>query len=203
MLNSRVICLVVLFACPAAALLPAVRPARSDAVVYRIGPDVRRLIAGLRHLEIPAQIRRQNWIGDKGEGSCVHASVVHLLLWQGKEREARWWEARYANGETAAGLAKKLESAGFRFAETRTGDAAFLAWAIRTRRGAAVVVQQGSHMVNLVGLDAKHARILDGNAPRQVQVRSRDEFLTEWRQSGGWGVTVVGTPPAAEPWVVK
>jgi hypothetical protein len=38
----------------------------------------------------------------------------------------------------------KLETAGIKFAETRTGDESFLEWALRTRRGANVVVQSGN-----------------------------------------------------------
>ncbi|MGE5194069.1 MAG: hypothetical protein ACM3U2_16360 [Deltaproteobacteria bacterium] len=179
---------------------PAAPPA---ATLLHVAPAVRRIIRTLRQIDIPPAWRRRNWIGDRGQGSCVHAAVVHLWHWQGRHDLADWWAARYGNGETAEGLAAKLDGAGVRFAETRSGDEAFLEWAIRTRRGAAVVVQNGTHMVNLVGLDRQHAQILDSNFPEHVQRRPRAAFLRDWKQSGGWAVTPVGTPPPPEPWVVR
>jgi hypothetical protein len=188
----------------ATALLPglaAVAPVGAAAI--RVSPAVRAIVRSLRRIDIPEQWRRRNWIGDRGQGSCVHASLVHLLHWQGRHQLADWWQRRYANGETADGLASKLESAGVKFAETRDGDETFLEWAIRTRRGAAVVVQRGAHMVNLVGLDDRVARILDSNSPERIHELPRAEFLREWKASGGWAVTPVGAPPPPNPWIVK
>jgi hypothetical protein len=181
--------------------LAAVAPVGAAAI--RVSPAVRSIVRNLRRIDIPAQWRRRNWIGDRGQGSCVHASLVHLLHWQGRHQLADWWQRRYANGETADGLAAKLESAGVKFAETRDGDETFLEWAIRTRRGAAVVVQRGAHMVNLVGLDDRVARVLDSNSPDRVRELPRTEFLREWKTSGGWAVTPVGAPPPPSPWIVK
>jgi hypothetical protein len=175
----------------------------TGAGIVRVSPEVRRIIGSLRLIDIPPRWRKQNWIGDRGQGSCVHAALVHLWHWQGRHEWAEWWAARHGNGETAEGLAAKLETAGVQFAETRSGDEAFLDWAIRTRRGAAVVVQSGSHMVNLVGLDHRHAHILDSNAPERVEAWPRDKFLRDWKQSGGWAVTPVGPPAAPDPWEVR
>jgi hypothetical protein len=184
--------------------LPALAPAVPAAkAVIRIAPAVRRIVRNLHRIDLPARWRRHNWIGNRGEGSCVHASLVHLLHWQGRHELADWWQKRYANGETANGLAAKLEAAGVRFAETRDGEESFLEWAIRTRRGAAVVVQSGAHMVNLVGLDRRVAQILDSNAPDRIQEIPRADFLREWKASGGWGVTPVGVPTPPSPWIVK
>jgi hypothetical protein len=58
-------------------------------------------------------------------------------------------------------------------------------------------------MVNLVGLDRQNAHILDSNFPERVERRPREEFLRDWKQSGGWAVTPVETPPPPEPWVVR
>ncbi|MDE2102070.1 MAG: hypothetical protein KGL39_32790 [Patescibacteria group bacterium] len=166
-------------------------------------PAVRHLLHNLHLVDLPPEWRRKNWIGNRRQGSCVHAAMVHLLHWQGEHAAADRWQQSHANGETAEGLAVKLEAAGIRFAETRTGDESFLAWAIRTRRGAGVVVQNGSHMVNLVGLDQTTATILDSNSPDQLRTQPRAEFLREWKQSGGWAVTPVATPNAPDPWIVK
>lgn len=184
--------------------LPALAPAVPAAqAVIRVAPAVRRIVRNLHRIDLPARWRRRNWIGNRGEGSCVHASLVHLLHWQGRHELADWWQKRYANGETANGLASKLDAAGVRFAETRSGDESFLEWAIRTRRGAAVVVQNGAHMVNLVGLDRRVAQILDSNAHERIQEIPRADFMREWKASGGWGVTPVGVPTPPKPWVVK
>jgi len=179
---------------------PAAPPA---ATLLHVAPAVRRIVRTLRLIDIPPVWRRQNWTGDRGQGSCVHAALVHLWHWQGRHDLADAWAARYGNGETAEGLAAKLERAGARYAETRSGEVAFLEWAIRTRRGAAVVVQNGAHMVNLVGLDRHHAHILDSNFPERIERRPREEFLRDWKQSGGWAVTPVETPPPPAPWIVK
>lgn len=185
-------------------LVPGLAPiAPAAGAVFRVTPAVRAIIGGLRQINLPAAWRKKNWIGDRGQGSCVHASLVHLFHWQGRHDLADWWSAHYANGETAAGLANKLEAAGVRFAETRSGDEAFLEWAIRTRRGAAVVVQNGAHMVNLVGLDRDHAQILDSNSPARIESWPRERFVGDWKRSGGWAVTPVGTPAAPDPWVVR
>lgn len=171
--------------------------------VIRISAEVRRIIGRLRLIEIPLSYRRTNWIGRRGQGSCVHASLYHLFHWQGEHALAERWRRQHGDGETPDGLTQKLNSAQIRFAETRSGDESFLEWALRTRRGAAVVVQNGAHMVNLVGLDRQHAHILDSNSPHRIQHWPRNDFLRDWKRSGGWAVTPLGTPPAPDPWLVK
>ena len=170
---------------------------------FRVSPAVRRIVRDLRRLDIPLIWRRKNWTGNRGQGSCVHAALVHLWHWQGRHDLADRWATQHANGETADSLEAKLAAAGLKFAETRSGEESFLEWAIRTRRGAAVVVQHGAHMVNLVGLDRQEARILDSNSPEQIQHWPRDAFLREWKGSGGWAVTPLETPPPPDPWIVK
>jgi len=188
----------------AAAVAPGLAVvAPAELGIVRVSPAVRRIVGSLRLVDIPHRWRKRNWIGDRGQGSCVHAALVNLWHWQGRHELAEWWAAHHGNGETAEGLSAKLEAAGVRFAETRSGDEAFLEWAIRTRRGAAVVVQNGSHMVNLVGLDRRHAQILDSNSPERVESWPRERFFGEWKQSGGWAVTPVGPPAPPDPWEVR
>jgi hypothetical protein len=202
MISRRVILLTL--ASTVAGVLPGAAPlVPVTRAVLHVPPAVRLIVRRLHRVDLPERWRRRNWIGRRGEGSCVHASLLHLLHWQGRHRLADWWRARHADGETADGLAAKLEAAGIRFAETRSADVSFLEWAIRTRRGAAVVVQQGAHMVNLVGLDRRFAHILDSNAPDRVTTVPRALFLSEWKSSGGWGVTPVGSPLPPDPWVVQ
>src|SRR5258708_2487843 len=113
-----------------AALVPGLGPVVPAAGAGLGGtPAVRGMIACLRRMYMPLAGRKKNWIGDRGQGSCVHAAIVHLFHWQGRHDLGDWWAAHYANGESAQGLAAKLETAGVRFAETRSGDEAFLDWA--------------------------------------------------------------------------
>ena len=184
--------------------VPALAPvAPAGARLLRVTPAVRRIVAGLRLLDLPLAWRRKNWTGNRGQGSCVHAALVHLWHWQGRHDLAERWAASHGNGETADSVTAKLDAAGLKFAETRAGDEAFLEWAIRTRRGAAVVVQKGAHMVNLVGLDRQEVQILDSNFPERIQHWPRDDFLRDWKQSGGWAITPLETPPPPDPWIVK
>ena len=194
----------VAFAIMASGLLGTLGPiAATPALpaVLEVPLAIRNLMKTVRLIDLPKAWRRRNWVGNKNQGSCVHASLAHLLHWQGQHELAEWWRANNANGETAEGLAQKLEAAKVQFAEVRNGDVSFLDWAIRTRRGANVVVQDGAHMVTLAGLDKATAWILDSNHPDRLQEMPRAEFLSEWKKSGGWAVTVVGPPPPPSPWL--
>ena len=183
---------------------PGLAPsAGSLETIIRVTLAVVRRLRQLHQLRLPDSWRQPNWLGPRNQGSCVHASMVHLFHWQGRHDLAQWWRAAQADGETPRGLSSKLTAARIPFAETRTGDVQFLEWAIRTRRGAAVVVADGQHMVTLVGLDPQSAWLLDSNAPQQIQRHPRAQFLAEWRQSGGWSVTFLGVPPAPPPWMVQ
>lgn len=187
-----------------APLLPPLIPvAPAVGGLFHVTPPVRAILRNLRRIDLPRGWREANWTGRLGQGSCVHASLVHLFHWQGRHDLAARWRTRYAGGETPEGLTHKLNRAQIPFAETRTGDAAFLEWAVRTRRGAAVVVQNGAHMVTLVGLDEREAHLLDSNATGNIQIVPRESFLAHWRQSGGWAVTPLGTPPPPDPWIVR
>lgn len=175
---------------------PAI-PAVPGVVPPVIRPGAVRVIHTLA--DIPLEWRKQNWLGRRGQGSCVHAAMRHLLHWQGQHDLAEFWARNFGDGEHFAGLAAKLDAAGVVWAGTETADENFLNWAVRTRRGAGVVVNQGSHMVNLVGLDQASAYILDSNEPDHIQQWDRDYFLQDWRRSGGWAVTPVYTPPSPRP----
>jgi hypothetical protein len=181
------------------ALAPEAESPTAPPVAPGVGP---RVVDTL--INIPDAWRRTNWLGPRGEGSCVHAAMTHLFRWQGRHELAAWWSAQHGDGETFAGLATKLDAAGVRWAGTSDGDEAFLKWAIRTRRGAGVVVANGRHMVNLVGLDAESAHILDSNRPATIQRWDRQAFLQEWHRSGGWAATPVypAPPPAPAPRII-
>jgi hypothetical protein len=196
-LASRLLSLVVAPLLASGPLALALAPDLAEPAIALPAVRGARLVDTLANL--PAAWRGANWLGLKGQGSCVHAALVHLLHWQGRHDLAEFWARNFGDGETFAGVAAKLDQAGVRWAGTTAGDEQFLAWAIRTRRGAAVVVAEGRHMVNLVGLDQTSAHILDSNAPETVATWPRDKFLSEWHRSGGWAVTPVYSPPPPRP----
>jgi len=145
-------------------------------------------------------LRQSNWIGSKREGSCVHATMVMLFRWQGREDLATKWLETYENAEWATKLAAKLDKEGVRYAYTwNERDVSFLEWACQTRRGCGVTVKGGAHMILLVHLDANRAGFIDNNAIGEIQWRSREAFLKEWRDSYSWAVTPVYTPPPPLP----
>jgi hypothetical protein len=176
------------------------RPACPDGKCPAQSPDWQRrdasATAEVPTVNVPPGARMSNYAG----GSCVHASIETLLNWQGRPELARWWRATHSGGEYAESFAAKLNAAGVRFAHTTAGDEEFLAWSIRTRRGAAVSWPAG-HMVCLVHLDGARAGILDNNDTSRVRWVDRRTFVNEWRACGGWAVTPVYSPAAPVPTV--
>lgn len=146
-------------------------------------------------------LRQENWLGNENEGSCVHATFMMLLRWQGRDDLADYWKANYENGEWPIGLADKCDMEGIKYAYTSMeNDVSFLEWACNTRRGCGVTVKEGAHMVMLVHLDAERAGILDNNHPGEIKWVARDEFIAEWMNSRSWAVTpIMGPPPSPLP----
>lgn len=150
-------------------------------------------------VNLPQEWRQKNW-APYGSGSCVHASMVMVMRWQGLYELAEWWRKTYHSGEYASRLHKRLDDAGVRFAGVENGDVAFLEWCIRTRRGAAITWKT-AHMCLLVHLDEEWAGIIDNNRPAEVEWERRDSFVRKWRGYSGWATTVVYDPPPRPPWV--
>lgn len=150
-------------------------------------------------VNIPMALRQRNWIGSQREGSCVHATMISLMRWQGRIHLANKWKRTYANGEWPDGLASKFDREGVRYAYTDKGDVNFLEWASRTRRGCGITVMGGAHMVALVHLDDKWACLLDNNFISKYKWVPREAMIAEWKASHGWAVTPVYTPAAPKP----
>jgi len=158
-------------------------------------------------VNIPSELRQGNWIGRQGEGSCVHASFISLLRWQGRYNTANYWRNHYGNGECPGHFASLLNRNNIRFAYVTNGDVKFLEWACRTRRGCAITVLRGKHVVTLVHFDEddyddttqEYAAILDNNNPTRYIWMPRDTLISEWRSSYGWAVTPVYSPAAPLP----
>jgi hypothetical protein len=148
----------------------------------------------------PAAIRQGNWYGDKDEGSCVHATMVTLLRWQGRYAMADHWRRTYGNASGPEDLAAKLDREHIRYAYTfEQRDVGFLEWACRTRRGCGVAIQGGQHMIALVHLDAQWAGLLDDNATDHYIWVPRERFIAEWLASDSWAVTPLYAPAAPLP----
>ena len=150
-------------------------------------------------VNLPVSLRQMNWLGNMDEGSCVHATIISLLRWQGRPATADYWRRHYGNGEWPEDLAAKFDREGVRYAYTKDGDVAFLDWACSTRRGCGVTVMGGKHMVALVHFDAEWAGILDNNDINKVTWVPRDTFVAEWQNSNGWAVTPVYNPAPPLP----
>lgn len=146
-------------------------------------------------VNLPLNARCRNYAG----GSCVIASTVSLFRWQGRDDLADLFRRAYSGGQSASSLHAKLEARGVRYAFTTAGDAAFLDWACRTRRGAGVTFF-ANHFICLVHLDGQRAILLDNNRVGRYITLSRDEFLRRWRGYGGWATTPVYSPAAPLAW---
>jgi hypothetical protein len=150
-------------------------------------------------VNVPMCDRQSNWLGDLGEGSCVHATMVSLFRWQGMYNTAYRWKKTHGNGEWPSNLERQLDDAGIRYTYVTNGDVSFIEWACSTRRGCGITVNGGSHMVVLVHLDAKWSAILDNNDTKRFIWIPRDVLIDEWQRSRGWAVTPVYTPAAPLP----
>ena len=149
-------------------------------------------------VNIPRVLRQSNWLS-RGSGSCVHASMMSLFRWQGRNNTARLWGQRYGSGEDAQGLRAKMDANGIRYAYVTNGDVNFLEWACSTRRGCGITVRGGVHMVALVHLDSEWACLLDNNSVSKFIWVPRETLIAEWKASYGWAVTPVYTPAAPLP----
>ena len=154
-------------------------------------------------MELPPELRTQNYSG----GSCVHASTINLLIWQGQEDLAKWWRENYSGGEYSDRLLRRMESANLRYAYTTSGDEKFLEWCVRTRRGAGIFWKT-KHAINVVGMDDQYVYVLDNNYVDYPEDQGhyeryeRSYFLNEWRNRfGGFSFTLVYVPPPPTPFL--
>lgn len=145
-------------------------------------------------VNLPLALRQQNWVR-YGSGSCVIASMVSCLNWQGQYELADRMKANYGGGQHWESMVAALEAEGVVWAGTvGQGDVAFLEWAHRTRRGA-IVTWSPRHVVTIVHFDDTWAGILDNNATDRIKWIPRNEFVNEWKARGSWAMTPIYTPP--------
>jgi len=147
------------------------------------------------YLDLPDAYRMPNY----ARGSCVHASMETLFLWQGQPTLAKWWRESYSGGEYSDRLNRRLDAAGVRYAYSRGADCSFLEKCCALRLGCAVNYPQ-NHMVTLVGIDAQNVYIVDNNSTWQVTKIPRATFARSWT---GWAVTPIYQPPPPKPYQIK
>jgi predicted small lipoprotein YifL/ABC-type bacteriocin/lantibiotic exporter with double-glycine peptidase domain len=151
-------------------------------------------------VNLPRDLRQGNWRGpNKNEGSCTWASLISLLRWQGRYNTANWVRENCGDGEWATTMASQLNDIDVRYAYVTNGDVKFLEWACATRRGCAITVQGGKHMVALVHLDDQWAALLDNNDVSRYRWIPRETLIAEWKASNGWAITPIYTPAAPLP----
>ena len=154
----------------------------------------------------PVSERTWNYAG----GSCMHASLITLLRWQGREKAADYWRSNYygsAGVHKLAGIAERLN---LDYAITNNGSTRFMQWASDTGRGAAIHWHRGipnwrsprigGHAVTFCGYFNGNALLIDNNSPRKYIRISKQQFIQEWRSYGGYAMTVVYDRPAPKPW---
>jgi hypothetical protein len=146
-------------------------------------------------MNLPYAMRQKNWLGNRMQGSCAHASWMSLLRWQRQYAAADAWGRKYGNGAYYSQFAAAIDTEGLAWAGTyKQDDVAFLEWACRTRRGCMVTCRGGSHMICLIDLDWQYATVLDNNATDVYKKIPRADFLAEWFDSYSWAMTPVYTP---------
>jgi hypothetical protein len=161
----------------------------------------------------PPHIYRQ---ANDSAGSCAWASTATLLHWQGQHDQARLLRATHAGGAGPGNLYPAFDRAGLDYAaipdaQHAAGDAEFLRWCCRTRRGACVPVgawcdvhrtrHPCQHVLVLTAIDDRTVSLIDNNGPRTTYTRDAADFLGDWRESGGWAFTPLYSPAPPQPWI--
>ena len=145
-------------------------------------------------VDVPPEWRQRNW--SDPTGSCVHATTISLLRWQGLYQEAAEWKRRYGGGESAGPHTRKMKDMGLKYVVTTDSDVRLLEWALATRRGCGVTWPPG-HCVALVGKEHGQAVILDNNRVGDYRRVPWSDFLSTWRRAGGWAFAITNgkVPP--------
>lgn len=163
--------------------------------------------------DVPPEFREKNW----GTGSCVHATTVILLRWQGLYDVAEDWRRSYSGGEATAQFphTAKMEKHGLKYVVTTDGDLGVIDWAIRTRRGCGIAWPSG-HCVALIGKEVHVpntqygsepkicAVILDNNHIDRFDYIPWSVWVGQWQRLGGYAFAFTnGKIPPPVPRTVR
>lgn len=143
---------------------------------------------------LPVELHQRNWLGSKGQGSCVHASLTNHLRWLNQFELGEWWRSQYSDGEWASQLRHRLDAAGIEYSFTEKADPRFLDWVSNTRTGC-ILWWKPAHCCTfmgwVVGQDGKqYAAILDNNYPGKFEYTEREQFIRLWAGYGGFALAV-------------
>lgn len=152
----------------------------------------------------PIELRKTNWVGSKGEGSCVHASLVTVLRWMNQFELGERWRATYENGEWDSQLRDRLDAAQVDYVYTVKADPRFLDAVSLTRRGC-ILWWKTSHCCTFAGwvTDAdgrQYAAIIDNNHPQKFEFTPREQFIRLWSGYGGFALTPLYPPATSIPY---
>jgi hypothetical protein len=161
-------------------------------------------ISDLPPADLPVSLRPYNWTDAGGSGSCVNASTVYQLRLRNMEQLADWWRKNHAGGETDSSIRRHHDAVGLKYAYTRSADPAFLDWCSRTRRGA-IIWFYPRHCVVFAGFMQEPdgrvvAMINDNNRPTRYIKIDRREFLSRWRDYGGFALSILDPPVPGPFW---
>lgn len=145
-------------------------------------------------LDLPPSLRATNYAG----GSCCHAAIQDVLRWHGFHEAADWWRKNLSGAYSVSDGARQLESLGFRYAYTTTGDETLLDWCSRNRHGAAIHYYP-AHAITFRGYVNGYAILQDNNRPNEVIRVPKQTFIRNWKGYGGCALTVVYSPAAPIP----
>jgi hypothetical protein len=149
---------------------------------------------------LPPGLHQRNKLGPKGQGSCVHASLVNHLRWCNQHDLAKRWWATYGDGEYDSRLRARLDAAEVDYVYTLRADPRFLDWCSSSRRGC-ILWWKPSHCCTFMGWlkhddGREYAAILDNNNPGRWELTEREQFIRLWAGYGGFGLSVCD-PPAS------
>ena len=146
--------------------------------------------------DIPEEFREPNY---GVRGSCVFASLITSLRWQGQHELATWIREVYSEGEYSERLIRRCDAAGIRFSYTDTGSMEWLTWATRNRL-CPLVFYYDSHCVNVVDANDTTVTLLDNNTTWKYNYIPRQEFEQKWLQRyGGFSLSPIYSPPPGWP----
>ena len=158
----------------------------------KIYPEERPIV------NLPLELRQQNWLLHNS-GSCVWATTVSLLRWQGQYELANRIRNTEGGGVYLGELFSDLDRAGVRYSSVCNGEEWFLEWACKTRRGAGIVVMGGQHMLALVEITDDMVCLMDNNQVDKYLWYPRNVIMSDWKSSGGYAFTPIYEPAAPLP----
>lgn len=130
--------------------------------------------------------------------SCVYASVSNCIrgvhMW--KEADKFWNTYKMTGSEDLRGISNKLDHFNIKYKKITNGNELILIDALKHGRMVAIT-WNGAHVVNLVGKIDGKAYIVDNQSPDHYKTPEWNDFLSNYRHSGGWGIVVL------DGWVSK